>query len=1315
MSISAVSNRWLNRLYKVLAILLVLFAVLISTFRLSLPYAHNFHQDFQYYLNETYDTHLTIGSLSMEWGVNGPTIVVEKVNVLDTEMADVFVANMELTIDFWGSLRHQKLITQDITLVGAQIFFDKILLEEKDNTSEDSSLIETITDALFQQINRITLTNSKITLKDEAVTRTFLVDQLAWVNSGNRHRAAGSMLIDGLTSNNIKFNLDASGKNLRELSGQLYFQANKLNVTPWLDKIFAIENEKTSSSVNFSAWYTLNKGKANKLQIALGDNEVSWLFNDELHSIRIKEGNILVENFDDNNNITTTTTPLQLYTNDKAWQPLTMSTQRTTNGLLTYISSLELFGLADIYPLFSGHPESQVLLNNLSPVGQISDVYLLKSDNNDDIKALARFSDVTSSFSQGIPGIENVSGALSFAQQNLQIKLLAENGQLDFDKHFIYPIPYQSIAAKVNVDFAAVNLSVKVQQIEVISKQLHATADIEIKAQDNEAITMALLANVHRGDAKLAHYYYPHLLMGNNLVDYLNAAIIEGEFEQAQVLFNGPLNKFPFNDNSGIFVVDAELKKSKFQFDSNWPVINDFSANLNFTNNSMLITARGGELTGIDVRGVKVSIDDLEDQQILTVAAKFKDTQPSAVSDLMNNSPLVTTVGETLNQLQVSQKISGSFALNLPLNDLDSVVASGKVEFKNNQLALQAPAMNFTEINGELTYKNDVINTEGLTLNWREMPLALSIEGNNNHREYYQTLINLQAKWPESSWKKELPEILKKYGSGQLDWQGDLSLKMYRQGGFTYKLLLDSTFDKLTFLLPSPYKKIAGEAVNLAVNVSGQKNLSVINAQIGKELNFYGELNHSKVQFNKAHLVLGNENMLLPTEGFHITTNLFTASVTEWQPLVLDILDAIVQVQANTKENSVTLLSAPKRIRGQVAKLDVLGQELTDVSFNLLDNEQWWLLELQAREARVKAKFYPDWHQQGIDIDADFIHLAVEDELATQTAIQKSLEESFSNDIIFANIPPIRAKCTSCTYGRFDFGDVDFSIERSAADTLAIKKFTAKRGKTQLNLDASWQHSKDISQTKITGQLQAKNFDREMEKLGYPSTIKDSELDLDYAVNWTGSPFDFKLENFNGISNVELSDGYLAEVPDSARAFSLLSLQSLVRKLKFDFRDIFSDGMFYDSINGDFEVKNGVIYTDNTFMKGAAGDLSIKGNTDLNDQVLDYKMFYKPNLTSSLPAIAWIATLNPLTFIGALALDGVITSQVVSEYKIEITGPIELPVIKVVDKKTQNIKVGRSVPPEIIETIPQKNNSPSVDFGNQDKGIKDHKEINLDG
>ncbi len=1323
MSISAVSNRWLNRLYKILALLLVLFAVLISAFRLFLPYAHNYKQDFQDYLNVNNDSNVTIGSLAMGWEGAGPSLIVEKVNVLDTKSAHVFVAKMELTVDFWRSLQHRKLITKDISLFGAQVFFDKRLLETKETSKQDSSLIDNVSSIFFQQIKRFSLKNSKITVRDESQTRTFLVDQLSWLNDGSRHRAAGSMLIDGLTSNNIKFNLDASGQDIRDLTGQLYFEANKLNITPWLDTIFAIEDDKTHSSVNFSAWYTLNKGEASKLQVELNNNEVSWLYQDEIHSLRLDKGNILIENFDDALQRRVTTTPLQLYTNNHAWQPLTVNTKRTKNGLLTHISSLELFGIADLYPLFSGHIESEALFDGLAPVGQISDVYLLKTI--DDFQALASFSELTSSFSQGIPGIENVSGELSFADKHLSIDLLAENGQLDFNKHFLYPIPYESISSKVDVDFSTADLSVKIKDLEVVSSQIHATADIEITGSENSTPAMALLANVHRGDVNFADYFYPHLLMGQDLVDYLKAAIIEGEVEQAQVLFNGPLANFPFHDNSGIFVVDAELIKSKFQFDPSWPVINDFSANLNFTNNSMLITGRGGSLSGIDVTGVEVAIDDLDNQQILTVDANFKDTLPEAVSNLMDNSPMESTVGETLNQLRVSNNISGSFALNLPLNDLDSVVASGKVNFNNNQVALQTPAMNFTEVNGELSFKNDVINTRDLALNWRKMPMELVVKANDTDNDYYQTLINLQAKWPELTWKKELPQLLEKYAYGQLDWQGDLTLKMHHKGGVSYELMMNSTFDDLAFELPVPYKKNLGEALNVSVNVSGQNDYSELNAQVGEELYFYGELDHEKTQFSKAHLVLGKEELLLPTKGFHITTKLATASLTQWQSLVLDILDSIEQGSADSSSDSVAIITAPERIRGTVKELDILGQTLTDTSFNLVDEQQWWLLDLNAKEARTKVKFYPDWHQQGVEIDADFIHLTVADELENENENESELlteqikqtlsEDRSNNDILFANIPPIRAKCASCSLGRLDFGEVDFSIERIAEDTLKLKQFTAKRNKTNASLNATWVHNQKTSHTTIIGELAAKDIEQEVIKLGYPSSIKDSGIKLKYNLDWQSSPFDFDLAQLNGEVNASISDGVVDVDDKGARYLSIFSLSSLARKLKLDFRDMFSDGMFYESIKGDFHLENGVIYTNNTRMKGGAGNLSVKGNTDLSKQILDYSMSYKPNVTSSLPALAWVATLNPVAIIAGLALDGVITSKVISELKFEVTGTMQEPVYKQVDRKTQNIRVGRTTPPEIIDesVSAEEQDGQSTEDNN---AIKDHKTTdNIDG
>ena len=93
----------------------------------------------------------------------------------------------------------------------------------------------------------------------------------------------------------------------------------------------------------------------------------------------------------------------------------------------------------------------------------------------------------------------------------------------------------------------------------------------------------------------------------------------------------------------------------------------------------------------------------------------------------------------------------------------------------------------------------------------------------------------------------------------------------------------------------------------------------------------------------------------------------------------------------------------------------------------------------------------------------------------------------------------------------------------------------------------------------------------------------------------------------------------------------------------------------------------------------------MKGNTSLSEELLDYRMSYKPNLTSSLPVLAWIATLNPVTFLAGIAIDEVFTSKVVSELNFELTGSITEPDLQVVDRKTKDISVGRSTPPKIIE------------------------------
>lgn len=1308
MSISTVSNRWLNRCYKCLAISLVLLAVLISALRLFFPYVNNYRQSVQDFINTTYNSNVIIGSLSMEWQKVGPAIVIEKISLFENDSVTAFVNKIDVSLNFWQSLVERRIITGDFTLDGAKVIVESSFFKTdttvdiKDESKE--SLEERIADIFLERVGQFSLNNSQFIYRTDTHENTFLINQLHWLNDGNRHRAKGGVIVDGLTSNNFNILLDIEGDDISNMNGQLYVDANKLNITAWLDKIIAIDDDKTDSTINFNAWLTIANGLPKEFQVVLGKNEISWQHKDVLQTFSISSGQIFATDFVGFNQFNFYSSPLQIVSNGQPWQPILLETRHKQNELFAYVSSVELSGVADLYPLFAMNEDTRNFIDNLAINGKLNELYFHQL--RDDIYASAQIVDVSSKFSSGIPGIEHVDGELYFARDKLNIIIEAKEGALDFDKHLMLPIAYNSLKAALNVNFDEQGWQLKANNIELLSKELKLAADIVVKIPKDGLVSMSLLANVLDGDAKSAEHYYPLSVMGDDLISYLNGAIVDGNIEQAQVLFNGPITKFPFEDNSGVFAVDVELTDSIFKFDSEWPEIKDFAANLSFTNNSMLITGRSGGLEGIDATGVEVAIASLSEQQILSVKANFTDTKPALVRQLMNHSPMANTIGKTLEQLVISNTISGVFSLTLPLNNIKDVIAEGSINFNHNNIALTTPRMDFSNVNGQLNYRNDVITAKSLTMNWRGLPLTLAVNA-KDHNDYFGTDIHIDAGWMDKNWLEQVPVQLKKYAKGALQWQGDLSLNMHHEGGFSYDLDINSTLDKMTLDLPAPYSKALNESQNVNIIVTGQENTSTINAKLGEQLSFYGLLNHDFIEFSRVHLVLGDENMLLPMDGFHITTKLEYVDFNQWQPFIADIIET-VNATSNTEviengmaeiqiQNHHALLTKPDRIRGTVNKFEALGQTLTDVSFNLVDQESWWLLHLNAKEVRSQIKFYPDWYNQGIDVDADFLQLTsneivIGEDTLNENNIKNEKDSQLVNDELFASLPPMHVHCDSCKYDKFDFGTVDFDIERTSSEILTLKKFTASRDKTELAFDVIWQHLPEGSKTSIVGSLTTKDVEDEIDKLGYPSTIKDSGLKSSFDFNWQGSPQEFSIASLNGNVGVHLDDGYLAEVPDQARVFSILSLQSLVRKLSLDFRDIFSDGMFYSEIKGDFNLKEGIVYTDNTKIKGAAGNLSIKGNTDLSNEMLDYRLSYKPNITSSLPALAWIATLNPVTFLAGIALEEVITSKVYYEMNFELTGHIDNPVFKDVNRKTRNIRVGRTTPPEIIDesTLPEK-------------------------
>jgi uncharacterized protein YhdP len=103
----------------------------------------------------------------------------------------------------------------------------------------------------------------------------------------------------------------------------------------------------------------------------------------------------------------------------------------------------------------------------------------------------------------------------------------------------------------------------------------------------------------------------------------------------------------------------------------------------------------------------------------------------------------------------------------------------------------------------------------------------------------------------------------------------------------------------------------------------------------------------------------------------------------------------------------------------------------------------------------------------------------------------------------------------------------------------------------------------------------------------------------------------------NGAVDWRLDDGYLTEISDQgSRIFTVLSLDSLIRKLSLDFRDVFAKGFFYEQITGTLVLENGVAITNDTVVDGGAGEIEIAGYSDLVNQELNYNMAFAPNKSS---------------------------------------------------------------------------------------------------
>lgn len=189
---------------------------------------------------------------------------------------------------------------------------------------------------------------------------------------------------------------------------------------------------------------------------------------------------------------------------------------------------------------------------------------------------------------------------------------------------------------------------------------------------------------------------------------------------------------------------------------------------------------------------------------------------------------------------------------------------------------------------------------------------------------------------------------------------------------------------------------------------------------------------------------------------------------------------------------------------------------------------------------------------------------------------------------------------------------------------------------------------------------------------------------------WDGSPYKPEYETLKGKASLNLTKGRLLEVDTSgAQILDVLSLQSLFRFATLDLQGsvggIASKGTAFSSINGGFDINNGIAQTKEFSMQLDQARVAMIGQINLAKQTQDLRVTVFPTIDATGGSLAAFA-INPLIGLGALLGQYLITSQINRNFQSDylIQGSWTDPEIIPLDPK------GQPIDPKMLDTIRSK-------------------------
>ncbi|MGN1056081.1 MAG: YhdP family protein [Comamonas sp.] len=844
----------------------------------------------------------------------------------------------------------------------------------------------------------------------------------------------------------------------------------------------------------------------------------------------------------------------------------------------------------------------------------------------------------------GIPGVEQLQLHFQLNQHGGQARLQMQDGAAHFPGVFEEPrVPLERLTAELQWTTVADAIQVQVKNAQFANAdtegQLHGNWETSGDPAQRLPGRLNLQGRLERADGARVHRYLPTAIPADAR-HYVRDSVLAGEARNVRFEVRGDLQHMPFTQpEQGRFWIEADVSKLAYDYvperllakgHTPWPGLRDLSGTLVFDGVSMYVRQAQTAFDGFEqlrMAQVEAHIPNLNAPQVLVQA---QGTAPLAnMLHWVRQSPVAAMTEHALDKAQAQGMAQLQLHLDLPIAHLERSVVEGHVGFDSNRLQFVPTAPTLYDMRGGVRFHSHGFELQRVSAQALGGPVQLSggmasaQEGVRIHAQGTASAMGLQR-------DAFLPwlEPLAQHMQGQTAYAVEVQASQGQQS-----VTVQSSLQGWTLALPEPLHKRSDDAWPLHIrHIERQGQPQELEVRLGDRVHTSLAL-QSDGALHAGTVRIGNTTALTrPAQGLAVQVQTPRLDLDAW----LALLPATPQDESSSNIAAQPPAWLPRQVHWQVDQLRWKQRELHALEGRMEQRQGIWHGWAKAPQLEGRFELHPaSLHSSQGKLVARLsrLHIPQAEALRLNEAEPSELQSPDS-------LPALDIEVDDLHIGTKVLGALQLQARNRRGNfgpEWMLDRFVLQTPEARWNAEGVWgrERASGPRRTALSFALDMNSSGSLLESLGLPDVIRDGQGKLDGHIAWQGSPILPDWKSMDGAVHMQVDKGQFLKVePGMGKLLSVLSLQSLARRVTLDFRDVFSQGFAFDFIRGDIRVQQGVATTNNLQMKGLNAAVLMEGLADLAHETQDIRVVVVPEInamTASLVATA----INPVVGLGS--------------------------------------------------------------------------------